>query len=76
MAESVTSPPGGDQNFGPALLAIAVASSTLAVLATIIRVASRTWIVGSVGADDYTIAVAAVRLSDLETDFRIKLIEV
>ena len=54
-------PRGGDQNNGPALLAIAAISCALAVLTTIIRLTGRTFIVRSVGWDDYTIGAATVR---------------
>ncbi len=61
MAMSRIPPPEGDQNYGPAILAIAIISSSLAIITTIVRIVSRTFIVRSVGLDDYTIAAAAVR---------------
>lgn len=64
MATSRIPPPEGDHNHGPALLAIAVVSGTLAFMTTIIRMVGRTLIVRSVGWDDYTIVAAAVRRTD------------
>ena len=61
MASSEEPPPGGDQNHGPALLAIAVVSSAIAVATTIIRIIGRTFVLRSVGWDDFTIIIAAVR---------------
>ena len=61
MATSRIPPPGGDQNHGPALLAVAIVSTTLAIVTTIIRLLGRIFVVRSVGWDDYTIAAAAVR---------------
>ena len=60
MAMSQLPPPGRDRNYGPAFLAIAIVSGTLAFLTTIARILGRTLIVRSVGWDDYTIVAAAV----------------
>ena len=63
MATSRIPPPGGDQNRGPAILVTAVVTSSLAVITTMIRLVGRTFIVRSVGWDDYTIVAATVRIA-------------
>lgn len=53
-------PVGGDRNHGPALLAVSIASATVAFIATSLRILGRTFIVHQVGWDDFTIVIATV----------------
>ena len=55
-------PVGGDQNRGPALRDVTIVSFTLVVLALVLRMYSRRFLVRQVGWDDYTIIAATVRL--------------
>lgn len=60
---SATAPPGGDINKGPLVLALAIVSTSLALLAVGTRIFVRVKIVRSVGWDDYAIVVAVVSTS-------------
>ena len=53
-------PLGGDQNHGPELLAVSLASATVAFIATSLRILARTLLVHQVGWDDFTIIIATV----------------
>ncbi|MCJ1264975.1 hypothetical protein MMC22_004850 [Lobaria immixta] len=66
-------PPGGDQNKGPALLAVSLTTGIIAFIATALRLVSRVFIVRQVGWDDFTISIAEVSKSTSYPDLELSL---